>query len=214
MKKLTKILLGTLLILVLGACGTKNKVDVNAGELEKNIEIRTESVDAVENNKSYLILTINNKNQINVDLEIKVDYFDKQNNLLGTNILNKIEGLAPNQIVAYSTKGLKVFENVDRFKVSTKTKESKKESIYSSLTLESEDTKENIKVTLDNKSESQISRSQLICVYYRDKKPVSLVTKDVAVVTGKQDYIVNYPEVNDVFLTFDSYKVYINKVFK
>ena len=154
----------------------------------------------------------NTNNGIN-DIEIEVEFYDKDDNFLGSSN-EDLESVTKNSEFAVELYGSP--ENYDHYKVFVEVEESDDYSYTDKLKATSNDTGEKIVGQIKNTTDDEIEYIEIAIVYYKDKKVVGHSdTLESAVKPGRTaNFEFEYPYDNSYDdVEFDTYKVFINEAY-
>lgn len=162
--------------------------------------------------KRFVVFATNN-NDVAVDLDIVVNFYDKNGTLIGTDSDN-LRAVGANNNVAIEL--YQVPDGWDTFKILSKAEEATETPYIDDLNLNYLDNGENIEVHVTNNSSNTIEYLTVAVVYYQDDEVVGFdfgIEPDVAS-NSTANFELYYPyDIDENNLEFNNYKVFINEAF-
>ncbi len=224
-QKILSIFIFTFLTITLTGCNNVNTKNTSTGvntnssnngnsnanliaELEKNI---TSSASVAVNGK--LIVFAKNSNSVPIDMEIEVEFYDKNGVILGSDTEDFISVGANSEI---AVEMYKTPETWDNYKIYIDAEQSDDKSYFDNLTINHSNNGKEIAVQVTNNSNDQIDYIAVAVVYYQGDKAVGIEDGlELDVKPGRSaNFNIYYPNdkrYNDV--SFDSYKVFITEAY-
>lgn len=184
----------------------KDKTKVNQKDLEKNIK-----TSGAVTKYGTLIVFVNNKNTVAVDMEIEVEFYDSEGNLVGSDEdwLNGVGAKSEVAIDMWDTP-----DNWETYKIYVDIEPTTEYvSFIKTLTIKHNNTGEKITVQITNDNDKEIEEIQVAVVFYENNQVVGYESDvEYDVKSGRSaNFDLDYPydsEYDDVY--FDTYKVFIN----
>lgn len=184
----------------------KDEVKVNPKKLEKNI-----TTSGAVTKYGTLIVFVNNKNNVEVDVEIEVEFYDSKGNLVGSDDdwLNGVGAKSEVAVDMWDTP-----DNWETYKIYVDVEQTTEyESFVKLLTIKHNNTGEKITVQITNDNDKEIEEIQVAVVFYENNQVVGYESDvEYDVKSGRSaNFDLDYPydsEYDDVY--FDTYKVFIN----
>lgn len=227
MKKIMTCLLSISSIILLAGCSIKiplipnsnNNTKVNEVPESKTITKKTNPSDNIETDASTsangkLIVFITNKNSEAVSLEIEVEFYDENNQLVKSG-KDSLNGVRPNSEAA-----LEIYETPENYSTYKIYADAEIDDFYitydKELEVSDNNTGEEIAVQVKNNSENKIDWLSISVVFYKEGKTVGIsegLESDIkagrsANFNISYAYDKNYDDVE-----FDDYKVFINEAY-
>lgn len=228
MKKSCLIVIGVLLLcLGLFACGSESSNE--STEDQENVGYNTEESEDGEttpedlsekvkasgevDKKGKLVVIAKNENDTAVDLEVEVEFYDSDNNIVGS-ASEDFYGVGADgkaAIELYETP-----EKFSKYKIFTDAVQTTTVSYYDKVKLSHNNNGEQIAVQVTNESKEEIQAMEVCVVYYRDGKIVGADTgSESDIKPGRSgNFNIDYPyskSYDDV--RFDKYKVFVNEAY-
>ncbi len=175
---------------------------------ESNIDYKTYFTDDGE-----MVIIATNNNSKNVDIDVEVEFYDKNNKLVGVETDN----------ISASSKGSKfslnfkdVPKSYDSYKVYIDIEETNATSYTKDLKAESEKSEEKIVVQIKNTTDKEIESIKASIIFYKDEKIVGYdySIDDEIKPDRSANFEFDYPfDENLENIEFDNYEVYINEAY-
>ena len=222
MKKGIIIILVCALSVLLTGCGNSNTTSTNVssgtanneggnnsvvetGDLAKNIESSGAVTDL-----GKMVVFVKNKNVVPVDMEIEVEFYDENNEIVGSakDDLNAVGKNSEIAIDLWSTP-----DKFDNYKIYVDVKQSTDTCYFDKVGITHKDTKEHVAVQVKNNSEDEVEYIKVGVVFYKDGKVVGYddgIQSDIK--SGRSgNFNIDHPynkKYNNV--KYDEYKVFLN----
>ena len=187
---------------------TGKKESVSVKDLNENIVIS----DAVTK-KGKLVVFATNNNKVSVDMEIEVEFYDADENLIDS-ANEQINAVGAQSEIAKEFWGTP--EDFDHYKIYVDVKETSKECFVNELTSKHNDTGKQITVQVENTTETEIEFIEAAVVYYQGETVVGYDYQLVGDIKPERsaNFNLDYPyDKNYKKVNFDSYKVFINEAY-
>lgn len=189
--------------------GNNNKTnEVSNSDLEKNI-----TTSAEVSKRDRLIVFVKNDNKVAVDMNVEVEFYDKDNNIVGsdTKTLTAVGKNAEVAIEMWDTP-----ESFDNYKIYVDVENTREKCYFDDLEVKHNDTGEQVAVQIKNNSEDTIEYVSATIVYYQNNKVVGYdddMESDVK--AGRSaNFNFDYPYDNNYDdVKYDSYKVFIAEAY-
>ena len=210
MKKIISLIIVVMVLLTFTGCSfEKNKVSRKVVDYSKKI---TKVSEGFTKQNNFIVVAKNNS-KANIDLIVKVDFYDINDSLISTENAY-LNGVGPKAEVAVQIAN--VPDGYSRYEISFKAET----SIYSKtfyneveLTLKKDFT---VTAEVKNNTKEIINYISAAIVYYKDNVIVGYDSNSVSDVKPRESAIFNFYQPNDFEyneVEYDKYKVYINETY-
>lgn len=185
------------------------KVNYDFTGNENNVEYKI----TFSNDGNMIIIARNNNSGV-VDIEFEVEFYDKDNNLVG-NESSSVDAVSKSSNFALELD--EVPESYKSYKVYVDVEETDNESYTNKLKATHKDNGENIVVQVKNDTGKEIEYIEVAIIYYKDNKVVGYDDSlESEIKSGRSanfefDYPYNYDTWDEV--DFDEYNVFINEAY-
>ena len=160
-----------------------------------------------------LIVFATNNNDVPVDIDLEVDFYDKKGTLVGTDT-DAIRAVGVGANVAVEM--YQIPEEWNTYKIVAKAEKTNETSYADKITVNHSDNGENINVKVTNNSDDTIEYITVGVVYYQDNEVVGYdfgIEPDIET-KGVANFEIYYPyDSDDNNIEFNNYKVFVNEAF-
>ena len=227
MKKRLLLVFVCMFVLLLTGCGSNTNSatnvssgkanDDNGGQQEvvkdaKALAANIESSGALTLH-GKLVVFVKNKNEVPVDMEIEVEFYDADNTIVGSD-KESLSAVGKNSEIAVDLWDTP--DKFDNYKIYVDVEQSDKSCYVDKLDVTHKDTKDQVAVQAKNNSSDEIDYITVSVVYYKDGKVVGYgdgIQSEIkegrsANFNIRHDWDKKYNNVK-----FDEYKVFINEAY-
>lgn len=204
-----------LLFGITGCSSTSNTNTSNEKNISNNISNFKDSLSKNINSngavtkKGKLIVFVENKNDVNVDMKIEVEFYDENNNIIG-NDSEEINAVGSNSKIAidmYSTP-----DKFDNYKIFIDAKETTDISYFDKIEIKHNSSGNAIAVQAINNSNEDIEYIGTSIVFYKDNNVIGYDDgiKDNIAPTRSANFTFNYPtDKKYQKVEFDNYEIFL-----
>ena len=177
-------------------------------ELEKNVV-----TSGAVTKRGKLVAFVTNNNEVAVDMEIEVEFYDSNNVIVGSDEAHMYAVGAGAEI---ATELWDTPDSWDNYKIYVDLEQADYQSYLDKISINHSQTKDNIAVQVTNNSEDTIDYMSVSVVYYQGEEVVGFNNNSASEVKpGRSgNFNLSFPyDKNYKTLRFDSYKVFVNSAY-
>lgn len=172
----------------------------------KNIEVKSTKLD------DTIILFLTNKNNITIDTDITINFYDKKKKLIA-NSEDTYSAITPKKEIVIS---FEVFKDYDYYEITLSSQKTKYTNYENDISIAENDNKKEKEITfeINNNSKNTIEYIEIAILFYKNKQLVAHDSKYIFKLKKDKKATIEfiYPYTDEFKeLEFDSYKVYTNE---